>query len=168
MIKFDSCNQLITRDNGKMPPSLLRDCCGKNQKLRFDMTSNSDDLPERQLIKQPRARTTKRISSYSRWLGYAIGISFDITTGAGGFSISPTLDVNPVIFTSTPEYKRISQTLHSIYNDGRNFDDDFEALNRSIADSRLDPSRTMLYCRTSWSGCEIDKSVLLFEVSCLV
>ncbi|KAJ5338597.1 hypothetical protein N7452_005325 [Penicillium brevicompactum] len=159
--------RLITRDNGKMPPSLLRDCCRKNQQHRFDMTIESDDPSGGQPIKQTQARTTKRICSSSRWLGYVIGISFNMTTGAGGLSICPTLDVNPVIFSDNPGYQRIELLLDSInWND--NFDDDFEALQSSIADSRLDPSRTLLHLDINSIRNLEAKNVLLFEVFRLI
>lgn len=131
------------------------------------MTSDSDDLSEGQLVKQTQTRTTKRISSYSRWMGYAIGISFNMMTGAGGFSICPTLDVNPVIFMDNPGYRRINRLLDSIIC-GRNFDDDFEALQSSIADSRLDPSRTLLHVDSGLTRHLVAKNVLLFQVFRLI
>lgn len=129
------------------------------------MTRDDDDLPAGQLIPQRQADARKTVGFYSRWLGYAVGISFDMTTGAGGFSICPTLNVNPIISTKSPEYEGVNQLLWSM-TFGHNFDDDFEALRRSLSDLRLDPARTILHdpTRAFLYDPHPDGCVPLFEV----
>lgn len=90
-----------------------------------------------------------------------------MTTGAGGFSICPRLDVNPVIFRDNPGFGRIIQLFHSISAEG-NFDDHFEALQSSIADSRFDLSRTLLHVDFGLTRHMVAKNVLLFEVFRLI
>ena len=43
------------------------------------------------------------------FLNFSIRASLEVTTGAGGFSISPNLDVYPVVSDSSPAFKLLSE-----------------------------------------------------------
>jgi hypothetical protein len=59
----------------------------------------------------------KRWTLCTRFLGYAIQISLDITKGAGGLAISPHLEFRATVPTDSPIFRLLSNTEEVLKSD---------------------------------------------------
>lgn len=102
--------------------------------------SRSDALSDLYSIRQGQKYVTRKYRSYSWWLGRAIEVSLNMTTGAGGFSIYPSLKVQTILSYGDPQYHEVDNLLLSFsVNVEENFDDNFQSLKNSLSEGRLDP-----------------------------
>lgn len=154
MVNFGSYHQFLAHANGKTQPSLLRDCCEGEKKCQFKLTSSNNALSKVHLNRQKQESILGRYHSYSRWLGRTIEVSLNMTTGAGIFKISPSLKVQTVFSYGSPEYRYVSDLLHSL-EWGLDFDNDFQRLKNSLSERRFGLSCAVEYGRGTKSLFEV-------------
>lgn len=123
----------------KLPPSLMKDLCEEQEPRQLDMTRNSSLLTNGYLIRQKQNSTIKRFRSYNSWLGRAIELSFNMTIGAGGFSICPSLKVQVVIPNGHPMWRIVNSKTIKLRSGSMN-DDDLHEFHDLISEGPLDLS----------------------------
>ena len=104
-----------------------------------DARSSSALTGSRHSIGRREAYTTKTFRVYSRWIGYAIEISFGLKIGAGGFSISQSLKVPVIITRECPAYDDIRGIIDRFFyprDDGSGL----QKLKNCLSDSKFDLS----------------------------
>lgn len=95
-----------------IPPSLLKQLCDEQTRPR-DRTVNSSSIEvsnEKSPIRRKAKPPIRRYGFSNRWLGFAIGLSFNMKFQGGSLSICPELMIQPVIHQSSEiygEFRRI-------------------------------------------------------------
>lgn len=123
----------------KLPPSLMKDLCEEQEPRQLDMTRNSSLLTNGHLIGQKQNSTIKQFRSYNSWLGRAIELSFNMTIGAGGLSICPSLKVQVVIPNGHPMWRIVTSKSTKLVFGSMN-DDNLHEFHNLISEGPLDLS----------------------------
>lgn len=123
----------------KLPPSLMKELCEEQELRQLHITSGSNPLTHGYLIRQKQQPTIKQFRSYSLWLGHAIDLSFNMTIGAGGFSICPSLKVQ-VVISYGHSTMQIVDPLMFLLIQGRIKDDNLQLFKDLISERAFDLS----------------------------
>lgn len=147
-----------------IPPSLLKQLCDEQTRLQ-DKTANTSSIEvsnEKSPIRRKAKPPTRRYGFSNRWLGFAIGFSFNMTMEGGSLSICPELMIQPVIHESSGKYGELVRLSDMMYyapfqKGMRQYADEIDRqlleLQRMISYREIHPTAII----SSWKG---DRSLL--------
>lgn len=133
----------------KSPPRLMKELCGGQESRQLDTNSSNASIDYVCQLGRREISKTKKLRISSRWLSRVIEISFNLKTGAGGWSMSQSLKAPVIITSGCPAYDDF-EALRNVLRKSEKYGDYFQSVKTCLSNRKLDLSCVVVH--TSWSS----------------